>query len=647
MSGLEDEGALTQIQFQDVLRDAVQSLFGTNPSAQEIIDAYPTAHQTGTASIQTGGGTFFDIFAKKGRNEWDEVEKLVSHFKKLGVRQSALIRGDFLFGYEPQPYDVIRAMVFEYAEMGMNILQNFHGMNDARCLVGVAKAVKEAQEAGHDIIAQGTICIEDNPNLTVEGCLEFAADLLEMGHQGFYLKSASGRLDPYSTYRLVEALFRRFPDEEITIHAHSTYGEAPACYMAAARAAIEKGKGITMDVQHPALAGSTAQPSMNKMVGLIENHPNPKISSNAPKLDIGAIKASMNSLYGMRFRYREFETSYNTDLVNAMYDARTPGGASATLKSIPGLVDTLGRLLGSPEEHADWDRIQTEVYKMQAKILEDLGQPIQVTPYAANTTGQAALSLWHELEGRDRYHSLYPGIADYLVGLHGHVPDSVSPDLVRKALDQLGIKETVDYTLSTDRPDGLPAAAETLAAAGLKNPSRRQTVSAALLRDSGPFKAVEHILACDAGTNEPQDAPELPFYAQEPQPMKRADGEGYNRDVRDAIEIIGGYPKLQEIAERALHLKQLADRRYIFSEGEENLEKDWYDSNIAKLAAQLEAIPSQLEGSDLSAGQRMVMLDENSPNNVYEAIRDSVDHKAAGLYDFMIAAIGKHANQTA
>lgn len=39
---------MAQIKFQDVLRDAVQSLFGTNPSAKEIIDSYPTAHLTGT-----------------------------------------------------------------------------------------------------------------------------------------------------------------------------------------------------------------------------------------------------------------------------------------------------------------------------------------------------------------------------------------------------------------------------------------------------------------------------------------------------------------------------------------------------------------------------------------------------------------------
>ena len=116
--------------------------------------------------------------------------------------------------------------------MGVNILQNFHGLNDAACLSGVAQAVTEAQGAGYDIIAQGTICIEDNPNVTVARCLVFAEELIELGHKGFYLKSASGRLSAYFVYELVSSLYKRFPDQDITIHAHSTFGEAPVCYMA-------------------------------------------------------------------------------------------------------------------------------------------------------------------------------------------------------------------------------------------------------------------------------------------------------------------------------------------------------------------------------------------------------------------------------
>ena len=627
---------MSKIKFQDVFRDSIQSLFGTNPSAQEMIDAYPTAHLIGTDAIQTGGGTFFDIFAKKSRNEWAEVEKLLLHFKSHGVRQSALIRGDFLLGYEPQSYDVIKGLVFEYAKMGVNILQNFHGLNDAACLSGVAQAVTEAQGEGYDIIAQGTICIEDNPNVTVARCLVFAEELIELGHKGFYLKSASGRLTAYFVYELVSSLYKRFPDQDITIHAHSTFGEAPVCYMAAALAAVELDKDITMDVQHPALAGSTAQPSMNKMLNLIRNYPDERVAAKSPQLNYDAIKASMSSLYELRFQYREFESRYNSELVEAMYYARTPGGASATLKSIPGLVENLGRLLGVNGDHADWDQIQIAIYQMQAEILEDLGQPTQVTPYAANTTGQAALSLWHQLEGREKYHSLYPGIADYLVGRHGKVPSSTSKKLITKALMQLKLRTSDKYKKAVDRPNGIPIAEEKLVKAGLPKPTLRQKISASLLKDSASFKAIEHILDCANECNSPEPPPALPFYAMPPNPMLRPDGTGFNRDIRDAVSAIGGYSKLQEIAERVLHIKQLVDRRYIFPAGEEDLEEKWLKANIERLNSIIEDIPQKLANANFTVGQRMMILEVENSSNIHLAIRDAVEQKGKGLYNFMI-----------
>jgi len=48
------------IRFNHTLRDGVQSLFGTRCSVEEILGAYANTHAIGTATIQTGGGTFFD-----------------------------------------------------------------------------------------------------------------------------------------------------------------------------------------------------------------------------------------------------------------------------------------------------------------------------------------------------------------------------------------------------------------------------------------------------------------------------------------------------------------------------------------------------------------------------------------------------------
>ncbi len=156
------------------------------------------------------------------------------------------------------------------------------------------------------------------------------------------------------------------------------------------------------------------------------------------------------------------------------------------------------------------------------------------------------------------------------------------------------MEQQEDYVMAKDRPDGLPFARERLTAAGLAEPTTRQSISAAMLQDSGPFRAAAHVVACAKGRNVPMPPPVQPLYARPPQPMPRADGMGFNRDVRDAVNIIGGYSRLQEIAERVLHIKQLTDHRYIFPAGEEDLEQEWFDSNVARLKQILEDIPVKL-----------------------------------------------------
>ena len=122
------------------------------------------------------------------------------------------------------------------------------------------------------------------------------------------------------------------------------------------------------------------------------------------------------------------------------------------------MARNLARILALENESDKWEKIQSHIYKQQRKILKDLGEPTQVTPYAANTTGQAAISLWNVLEGRDPYSTLYPGIINYLSGMHGMVPDSVNKELVSKALDQKGLKKAVEYQSSTKRANMLKKA---------------------------------------------------------------------------------------------------------------------------------------------------------------------------------------------
>ena len=83
----------------------------------------------------------------------------------------------------------------------------------------------------------------------------------------------------------------------------------------------------------------------------------------------------------------------------------------------------------------------------------------------------------------------------------------------------------------------------------------------------------------------------------------------------------------------------LIDRRYIFPAGAEDLEQYWLESNISRLKLILAEIPTKLADANFSEGQKMVMLEHNHPNSIHLAIKDAVDHKGAGLYDFMVRLV--------
>lgn len=614
-----------------VYRDAVQSLMGTNPSAQEILDAASNIHKIGTSTIQTGGGTFFDIFAKKGRNEWEEVEKIITHFKEKGVRQSALVRGDCLFSYKPQPFDVVEALVREYGKMGMNVLQNFHGLNDTDATAAVARAVHIAREEdGSDIEAWGTLCVEDNANVTIDSCLRAAEKLKEQGHVAFYIKSASGRLNPDFGYKLVGALVDNFGEMPIHMHAHTTYGEAAAFYMAGIEAAIERNHQIGYDVQHPALAGSTAHPSMQKMNSLLHVHPNKAIRENKPVLDFDAIQADMDSLAMFRFRYRGAESPYDHDLLESMRAARAPGGASSTLRAIPGLEANLSRLLGT----TDWNEVQVAIYKMQAEILPDLGDPTQVTPYALMTTNQAAMSLFNVLSGEDKYARLHPDAQGYLYGKLGALPESTSPDLIFKV--QGRHKAGKDYIPAADLPPLMGEMKKQLQDAGIKTPDARQMVSAALLKDG-----VKHVVDCVKGRNKPATPPALPDYAIVPEDLDGEFGHGGAPRIKvktgaHIVAALGGIPKLEIMAQKALFLKILDDGLNIFPADSETKKRgEWHAKLVRQLGEFFQDIPAKLLDADFTEFRSEYegsLRRAFRMSSVQDILTDIFDAKGHGLF---------------
>jgi pyruvate/oxaloacetate carboxyltransferase len=626
------------VRYNIVLRDAIQSLMGTAVSAEQILGAYQNVHDVGAATIQTSGGTFFDIFAKKGRDEWVENDQLLSHFKDKGVHQTMLVRGDFMLGYTPLAFDVLKATVKEFALMGMNDFQNFHGMSDVRATAGVAEAVRQVrEETGLDIRATAGIMVTNNPNNTLDEALRTAAIMKEQGHTGFYFKSASGCVDDQAFGQLVERFVREFgADELYNAHIHGTYGKSSRAYMSGIEAAILNGASIGIDVQTPAMANSAAHESIVTMDDLIRSHPNQVIASAASEINHDALVADFAAQAKLRFHYRDTEVRYTKALHAAMEGAQVPGGASATLRGIPEFEASMTSALTQKlNRKPSWEEIQIAVYEMQAIIAEDLAYPEQVTPYAKNTTMQAAYSCLFDLIGKGKDHVLIPDTKQYLAGELGRVPDNVNPDWQKKVFEGLGIDSVQGYVGAMDRPDQLPGVEKTLKQTGIANPSARQMISALMVETN----AVDHVVSCARGENEPVQAPALPEYAKE------ADPEGYKNAIGKAkwgaehmVAALGGIERLADLSQKAVHIKKMDDGVVKYPDCLAFKQEEHRAEIVAELQDFIATIPVKLNAAgidSLHVRKKGTLEYGFKLQTLNTVLADVFDHRGEGLLDYI------------
>ncbi|MFK7839765.1 MAG: hypothetical protein AB8B83_05485 [Bdellovibrionales bacterium] len=369
-------------------RDWRQSLFGMLPSINFLAQAHPNSSKIANR-IQTGGGTDWDLTATNKRNPAQDVQSVMGAHK--GNIQEALWRGIVGLGYDVQDPSIHKPMLRMFAKAGLNVVQNFHGLNDPEFTDPIDQAVRELREEENlNIWSAAVLSVEDNLNYDEDKLVEYAKHRInEMDCKEIYLKSASGRVSPDDARSLVNHLMEEFPaDIPIKLHAHDTYGEAIPYYIAAAEAAAKHGRTVIVDGVHDAVSGNTSQPSMLDIKMAFEMHPDPKVRAMAPEFteeQMAAHEADRIGLLETRARFWEAEAGFDAETLDYMYDCRCPGGADAALKKMFGNEAAF--------RNYEWQDVKRLIFKTQKQIDGVLGSETQITPFARMQNLQAATSL--------------------------------------------------------------------------------------------------------------------------------------------------------------------------------------------------------------------------------------------------------------
>ncbi len=426
-------------------RDGWQSNHGTRVPADEMNQAYANVGNYGIDSVQAMGGTFTDLPTKYNRQPFELMNSVGGHFQDQGIKEiTALWRGECGTSYSRQPADVLEANVGKHLDAGVNVFQNFHAMNDINMMSSIPAMVKEkAAERGVEAKVKLALVIQENPDTLerkdeiLEEYKNFVREGIECGHEDIYIKNANGVItSPEFMADIIQMLKQDFPEQEIDLHMHNTYGHAPQIYLAAIKAGVD-----SIDVLPDALSEGTAQMGISSLLHSIAHSGDDAIKARAPVgYNIEAMKKDEAQQYYTRAKYSATEMVFNPENLNVAEAAGSAGGAISALKGIDGLIPNLSAALNVDE----WCDIQKAVYEQKEANRASLGYPTNVTPHELMQDMQAAIDVMVVARGGKAFDQLSAGTIEYLSGQLGRVSPTTDPAIQNRA-----IKKTIE-TMTSD-----------------------------------------------------------------------------------------------------------------------------------------------------------------------------------------------------
>ncbi len=390
-----------QVRFIDVtLRDAHQCLWATRMTTGMMKDIAPFLDNAGFEAIDLVGGAVFDVCVRFLREDpWERMRILNQWITKTPLIIHT--RGQSLFTFEFFPDDIVKLAAERFAANGMRYHTPYDPLNDIRNL---KIPVQSARELGIHTVPG--LVYTWSPVHTDAYYKKKAADLVEIGVDGVFIKDPSGLLTPERVATLVPAIKEAIGDLPLQLHSHCLSGLAP--YVALQ--AVEHG----VEVVHTAtstLANGASHPPTEQVVE------NCRRRGHTADLDLEAIREVAERLeyiarvegkpVGQPLEYDEFH-----------FHHQVAGGMISNLKV---QLETVGLA----------DRI-TEILEEAGRVRADLGYPIVVSPFAQYIVTQAVLNVTSMDNGGARYDNVPDEIRLYARGGYGEIAGEIDPNLYDK-----------------------------------------------------------------------------------------------------------------------------------------------------------------------------------------------------------------------
>jgi len=386
--------AITEV----VLRDAHQSLFATRMRIDDMLPIAEKLDKIGYWSLETWGGATFDSCIRYlGEDPWDRIRALKAAMPN--TPQQMLLRAQNLLGYRHYADDVVQKFIERAHTNGVDVFRIFDAMNDVR---NFETAIKSAIDVGAH--AQGTISYTTSPVHTIDGWVDMAKRMEDMGSHSICIKDMAGLLKPYVAEELVTKI-KASTNIPLALHCHATTGLS----VATQQKAIDAGVDI-IDTAISSMSMTYGHSPTETLVSIVEG------TERDTGLDLHKLEEISSYFREVRKKYVKFEGELK-GVDPRILLAQVPGGMLTNMES-------------QLKQQGAGDKMD-EVLKEIPRVREDLGFIPLVTPTSQIVGTQAVINV---LMG-ERYKNITKETAGVLKGEYGAAPAPVNAELQAKVLE--------------------------------------------------------------------------------------------------------------------------------------------------------------------------------------------------------------------
>src|SRR5664280_1107143 len=392
---------MKRIQIIDTtMRDGQQCLWATRMTTAMMLPIAEKLDRAGYDCIDLMASIEFDVCVRYLKeNPWDRIRLMRERIRHTPMKSG--LRSKNAVTFQVLPDDVVYLWVELLVRNGIRWLNAMDALAD---LDNISESVKIGQRAGASVCLGLVYTV--SPVHTDEyyaGKVQEA--LRQVNLDRIMIKDSGGLLTVDRIRTLVPAMCKAAGTIPIELHSHCMTGLAPLVYLEGVKAGVDAVHTATAP-----LANGPSQPSTQTIVR------NLRMMGYEVTLDDSIVaEASRHFAAVAEQEGKPVGVPHEYDAWH--YEHQLPGGMLTNLQfqlKEAGLADR-------------FDDVLAEC----AKIREELGWPVMVTPFAQHVAVQAVYNI---MTG-ERYRTVPDEVKKYALGYYGRLVAPVAPDVLDRIVE--------------------------------------------------------------------------------------------------------------------------------------------------------------------------------------------------------------------